>query len=536
MTLPRSVGEVLADHVTLEVECIDRMYLNVYVPKLQYATGVVGFFREHRGFQYASNGVMAPMRDAFLGQVHAFVDRHEVPYMQFRPGERKDDVMHEHLGRFDRDEGVLFVGRAQEKTSVLTTTKRRNPKTKKSYAWLVRSTKLVNHFYFYLVDSDFGPFFLKICSYFPFTAKLCINGNEWAKRQAAKDGLAFEALDNGFAACDDPEELQTICSQLGAAQIQALLRKWLRRLPDPFTDTDRAAGYRYQLSILQAEFSLTQMLDRPLTGRILFEQIIRDNLDIGRPDRIGLVFDRRVVTRGPRRTPGRFRTRVITDGVVPSIHMAYKSSKVKQYHKEARAIRTETTINNTRDFDIGKGLENMAALKRIGFSANRRLLHVERISSDPNLGESMFHQVNSPAIVNGQRAAGLRFGDPRVMALMAALLTFKFLPRGFTNRDLRHQMSHLLGIPTERLTAGRISYDLRRLRLHGLVTRVPGTNQYRPTTTGFIAALAYTRTYTRMLRPTLAELTDTGPPTTRAQLELAKLDKRIDRIAQQIAA
>ena len=129
---------------------------------------------------------------------------------------------------------------------------------------------MVNQFYFYCVDDGFGPFFLKFCSYFPFNAKLCINGNEWAKRQAERAGIGFTPLDNGFAAVDDAAALQVICDALGPAQIDALLRKWLARLPHPFSPADRAAGYRYDISILQAEFSLTQVLDKPVSGRIFF--------------------------------------------------------------------------------------------------------------------------------------------------------------------------------------------------------------------------------------------------------------------------
>ena len=266
------------------------------------------------------------------------------------------------------------------------------------YAWLVRSTAFINYFYFYCVDEDFGPFFIKFSTYFPYTAKLCINGNEWAKRQAAKAGIGFEALDNGFAAVDDVAAVQAICDSLGPEQIDALLRKWLAILPNPFTDEDEAAGYRYELSILQAEFSLTQMLDAPVSGRIFFEQVIRDNLDIGRPDQVGLIFDRRVMTGRKLKTPGRFRTRVITDGVTPSLHVDYKNAKIKQYHKEGRALRTETTINDPHDFGITKRLTSLPALRQIGFSANRRLLGVQTISHDPIRGAQAFHDLTTPVV------------------------------------------------------------------------------------------------------------------------------------------
>ena len=293
MTVARSVSDVLADHVTLEVECIDRMFLNVYVPKLQFVSGVVSFLRQHRGHRFASSALLEPISRAFVDDLRRFA-RPRRAAGRLRQGATQRRRRPRVPGRLSMARrGCLFVGRAQERTAVFRTEKRRNPVTGATYPWIVRSTAMVNHFYVYAVDDDFGPFFIKFASYFPYTAKLCINGNEWAKRQAAKAGIGFEALDNGFAACDDPARLQRICDRLGPAQIDRLLRKWLARLPHPFTAADRRAGYRYDISVLQAEFSLTQMLDRPLSGRVFFEEVVRENIDIGRPDRVSLIFDRR---------------------------------------------------------------------------------------------------------------------------------------------------------------------------------------------------------------------------------------------------
>jgi hypothetical protein len=503
MTIARSVAEVLRDHITFELEGIDRMYLNVYVPQLQREGGVVGFFRYHREMPVVSSALMDPISKAFVGHIHAFVKHCGVPLIAFAKGQRKDDVMAEHLATFDRDEGVVFVGRAQEKTPVFRTEKRRNPQTGAPYPWLVRSTAMVNQFYFYCVDRDFGPFFLKFSSYFPYTAKLCINGHEYLKRQLAREGIGFEALDNGILRCDDPVRVQQIADELSADQIDALLRKWLRRLPHPYSRADRAAGYRYQLSILQSEFSLTQVLDRPVTGRVFFEEVIRENLDVGRPDQVQLIFNRRVT----RRTPGTFRTRVITEGVVPSLHVDYKRSRIKQYHKEGRALRTETTINNTYDFGIGRRLHNLAELRKVGFQANRRLLDVQRISQDCHLGEDVFHQIQQPVVVEGQRAAALRFTDPHVRVVLSALVIFRLLPRGFSNRDLRSLIAPLLGLEPSTLTQGKMTYDLRRLRLHGLVERIPKSHRYRVTDLGLRAALFFSRTYARIFRPGLAIVT-----------------------------
>src|SRR5271166_5181508 len=342
MSLPRSVAEVLKQHVTLEVEGIDRMYLNVYQPKLQTDRGVAAFFRFHRGQPFASSALMEPISKALIRAVEGFTAQQQVPLITFAKGQRKDDVAAAYRAVFARPEGIYLVGKAQEKTPVFRTEKRTNPETGQKYPWIVKSTAMVNHFYCYGIDDDFGPFFLKFCSYFPYNAKLCINGHEYVKRQLSKEGIAFEPLDNGILSCANSKRLQEICDDLSAAKIDALLRKWLGKLPHPYTAADRKAGYRYNVSILQAEFSLTQVLDRPQTGRIFFEQVIRENLDIGRPDQVQLIFERRIT----KQTPGRFRTRVLTAGVIPSLHIDYKSTKIKQYHKEGRALRTETTIRS----------------------------------------------------------------------------------------------------------------------------------------------------------------------------------------------
>ena len=528
MTVARSVSDVLDDHVTLEVECIDRMYLNVYQPRLQHVNGVVWFFRGHRGAAFASSALMDPISKGFVASIHRFCRDRDVPLVEFAKGQRKDDLAQEYLSNFEAEEGVLFVGRAQEKTRVFRTEKRRNPVTGASYPWIVSSTGVVNQFYVYCVDAEFGPFFLKFSSYFPYNGKLCLNGNEWAKRQAAKAGIGFTALDNGFASCDDPDRLQKICDRLTAGKIDALLRKWLRLLPHPFTAADRAAGYRYDLSILQAEFSLTQMLDAPLSGRILFEDVIRENLDLGRPDKVGLIFDRRIVRRGSHATPGRFRTRVLTEGVTPSLHVDYKHSKIKQYHKEGRALRTETTINDSGDFGIGRRLCNLPALRQVGNSANRRLLDVERLPSDPTIGADAFTALSTPTVLDGQRASALPFTATRTQALLAALVVFHLLPHGFRARDLRAHLAPLLGRPADSMTAGQLTYDLRRLRLHGLIHRVDGTHRYTVTDHGLRLAIYLTRLHRRLLCDGLADLLDTHALPTPARRHLDRLTDAID--------
>ncbi len=522
----KSVAEILDQHVTFELEAIDRMYLNGYVPSLQTGGGLVWFLKTQLGVQVPSTVMIAPMSQRFVDAFARFVETQAIDLVTFEKGQRKDDVAQQYLARFEGDEGGLFVGKAQEKANVFRTEKRRDGQGKTS-PWIIRSTAMVNHYYVYILDKDFGPLFIKFCSYFPYAVKVCLNGHEWLKRQLTRRGIAYEPLDNGIRSSEAAARVQRIATELDAAKSDAVFRKWLRRLPHPFAAAHRAAGYRYQLSILHAEFALTQGLDRPVTGRCFFEEVLRENLDSGRPDQMQLIFDRRVT----RRTPGSFRTRILTEGVVPSLHVQDKKSKVKQYHKEGQALRTETTINDTYDFAIGRALHNLPALREIGFAANRRLLRVESLSHDCLIGEDRLHTVTSPVVVDDQRAASLRFGDRRVHALMHALCLFALAPTGFRHREFRDHVAQLQGRDPAIDPAGAMTYDLRRLRLHGLIERVPQSHRYRITEAGAQIAMFYAPLYARALRPACS-LTPQGSP--RAHRAFDRLDAALANFLDEV--
>ena len=282
------INEILKDHVTLDVECIDRLYLNGYIPNLQLPGQLVNFLR-HRGAKIPSPAILGKMTDAYKASVVAFAEEHDIPLIHFERGVRKDDVAAEYRAQHGEQEGVVFIGIAQERASAYKARKR----TQGQHVFFdySRQSVFVNHYYFYLQDADFGPAFIKVCTYAPYAVKVCLNGHEWAKCQLRQRGIAFEALDNGFLSCEDPQALQATCDQLGPEQLQAFFAKWQARLPGQLTAADRTAGYDYRLSIWQVEFSRTQVFADPVRGRQWFEAVIRDNLDVGRPDRIQLVFE-----------------------------------------------------------------------------------------------------------------------------------------------------------------------------------------------------------------------------------------------------
>ena len=494
-----SIPELLSEHVTLEVECLDRLYLNGYIGRLATSGGLVTFMREQLDKPIPSPVVLGQVTEKFREAVKAMSERQQIPVYQFDHKERKDEVANQIRRQRRVCDGIVFIGVAQEKAQAL-----QGKRLNGQFEYTRDKTVYVNHYYFYIDDADFGPLFIKVCSYAPWGTKLCLNGHEWAKRQLEKRGIAYQALDNGFLSCEDPEELQEICDSLGPEEIDRLFRKWLKRLPLPLRAEDRAAGYDWSLSIWQMEVSLKQISDRPLRGHAIFEEIIRDNLDLGRPDRVQLIFDR-VVTK---KTPGEFRTRVIQDGVHPSLHVDYKSFDLKQYFKEGRGCRTEGTFRNPKDFGVNKGLSNLPYLQKIGREINRRLLEVERVSHNSGLSGDSIQRVVQPTVTDdGEKVPALKFGQPRVMALFLALTLFHHLIDGFHNRDLRALVVELLGVTDEQYTTSQMTYDLRRLRLKGLIFRPPKTHRYFLTPYGWKTARLFTRLEARVFRPAIAMFT-----------------------------
>ena len=498
-----TIPELLREHVSLAVECVDRVYLNGYVPTLQTSGALVYFMQQHRGELIASPAVSGQIGRTFVTAVETFAREQAIPMVRFSKGQRKDDVVARYRRKFQAPEGVVVIGVAQEQVSSFKARKETFGAKGVRFQFS-RQAVFVKVYYFYLQDADFGPAFIKVATYMPYPVKVCLNGHEWAKQQLRRAGVTFEALDNGFLSCAAPEHLQAVCQQLGPDHVQAFFDKWVARLPWPLTIADRQAGYRHRLSIWQMEVSQTHVFTRPVRGREFFEQVtrtlrvgqgVRENLDLGRPDRVQLVFGRRVY----RNTPSRFVTRVIQEGVQPNLHLTYKHSGVKQYFKLNRALRTETTINNPQDFGVGKDLSNWTYLRQLAAAINQRLLETERVSQDCLLSAESFARVSEPTTTDdGQRAPGLRFGQPRTMALFAALSRFAPALNGFRHGELRPIIQTILNVAPEAYTASQMSYDLRRLRLKGLVARLAGTHTYCLTSYGRRVAYLMTKLQQRI--------------------------------------
>ena len=476
-----TVAELLKEHVALEIECFDRLYLNAYIPQLQIDKQLTYFLTQHLGNKIPSPALLGRLTQGFVQRVEAFIEEQGFSVVQFQKKDRKDTIANEIRRKDPRRDAVIFVGVAQEKQQAFKGKKSVGGKKGYIHFAYSRQSTFVKQYYFYRDDSDFGPCFIKIGTYAPFPIRICLNGHEWAKRQLEKKGIPYESLDNGFLSCPDAQRLQKICDSLGPGQIERFFRKWIRRLPFPLSAKDIKAGYRHQLTVWQAEFSSTQVMDRPVRGREFFEAVIRENLDMGRPDRVQLLAGFWFLDTGF----------WIMDA------WCHCGSSIQQQ---------------------GSSIEK-----------------VERVSEDCIVSAGSVERLSQPTVTDtGQKAPGMRFGDPRVMALFAALALFLHLPNGFRNRDLRAHVADLLDLSLDVYHAGKMTYDLRRLRLKGILARQPGTTRYDLTPYGVQAVQFLSRVHARLLRPGLGCLQPDGGVHVPHRLRQAmdKVNEEIDRMLE----
>jgi hypothetical protein len=495
-----TIASLLRERATLQVNCVDRIFLAGYIPKLQSEGQLVRFLLD-RGLPIPSPAALGKIGEAYVRAMERFAKRYRIPVVHFKKGESKELVARRYMRKAEREGrfGVVMIGVAQEKTSAWRGFRRGGSDSHPHFSYR-RMSVFPNHYYVYIRDREWGPAFIKTVAYAPYGIWIYLNAHEWAKRQAAKRGIGFEALDNGFRSVEDADALAGICDSLYYRDIERFWEYWQQQLPSPLSAADRDRGYGYRLSLRQLELSDTRVAERPAEVRDWFELMLRDQLALGRPDHVQVVFGRKITSR----TPGRFRTRVINDGVEPQIQAHYKHSKVKQYLKEGRALRTETTINDPGDFGVGRTLnaENWLALIRIGRETNERLMSAQLAACDCAPDSTTLQRVVSPSTHDGLKAPALRFGEQRVMALLSCLCSYRHLFAGLTNKSLRELVAAL--IPG--YNARQMTYDLRRLRRKGLIRRVDGSQRYELTDHGRRIAVFFTKTYTRILNPSLSEL------------------------------
>jgi len=516
-----TAADMVAGHVGLDISCLDRLYLNGYVAKLQTPGGVVYFFHDHRGKPIVSPALFEPIGAKFRRDIKDWAQASDIPLIRFQAGERKADVMAPYLqaAAAAARSKVVAIGCAQEFQQVWTARKRDTDPGMCPQFSFTKEQRRVSVFYVYIFDEQMGPGFIKICSYFPYPVKVWVNGHEWAKQQARKIGLGFAELSNGFASCDDPALLQRICDSFGPGHVRAWFDRWMAQIPLPLDAADREAGFWWELSMRQIETSRTLVFGSGVHARAFFEALLCDNMDLGRPENVELLFRRGQRSGRPTIPPagGGFRTTIDRHCDLITINVFYKNSRLKQYLKDGVALRIETVVNDPKDLRCNRMLPNLPELQDKARAINTRLLETETVGQGTALVSPVIERITKPtATGDGRKAPALRFGDLRVQALAGAIAAMLFTVTGISNKTLRGLMTGLLHRP---YSMNQASYDLSRLARNGLITRIPGRNRYTLTRDGLLFAHIYTKVYDHILRPLMAPDRPNAPPELLAALD-----------------
>lgn len=375
--------------------------------------------------------------------------------------------------------------------------------------------------------------FVRVCPYFPFSARLCVNQHHWLAQRMTADGLTFRQCANAFVQCSDPIRLQALADSLTPRDFERCGHKWLRALVPFFTSTERrqaACGHR--LFFAQVEYCDNLIFRRRAALDQFMQRLFDANRTIGQPNKITTIFGRKVT----KRYRGKLQT-VIEDLNLPNpvIRSYYRDGSVKQYVRDHLVLRTEPSSNNVRDYGVPKAIDQLPALRQKLGTITDAYLTVQQDILETFVDRGQLRQLAAPTqLANGKRIPGLKLDHPRQLALMHALVRFAHLATGgtFTTRDLHAPAAAALDSSTDQYRLASLRYDLSKLRAKGLVDKLEHSRRYRLLPHGYQICVVFLKLFERIYAPLTAGLLQ--PVAADSRLQQDKY-QQLDRLYQNIA-
>jgi hypothetical protein len=519
-----------------DYSCFDRILLNGVIQVLQNPACVVGFLKEKRQADRVTPAYFRAISIDYHDFVQALAEQQHVEILMPPKGIRREEWVEPYYEQLQGQTGIAVILKARENARVAVSFPRQG-----DHVELLN--RFVQQYYFYLQDRDFGRMFVRVCPYFPFSARICLNGHEWRAGRLREEGIAFEQCANAFLAWEAPARLQELADRFSAADIEACGHRWLAQLVPFFTDRERRhQGFGYRLFVSQVEYCTNLIFERRAALDRLHERLLDLNRSIGHPDKIAMIFGRRIT----KHTDAGLKTQVLDHDLgLPVIRSESKSSSIKQYARDNLVLRTETTSYHTPDLGVNKGVEHLPELRETMAAANDRYLDVQQDVLETFVDRGQLERLRQPTVsTSGRRTPGLKLDDPRRLAVLQALTCFALLAgRGrFRSTDLHAKVAKGLGQTTASYTLGQLRYDLGKLRGKGLVERVAGTQSYRLPSEGYRIAVLYLKLFHRIYAPLTAGIMepvpwdDKVPPEGRALLDrlYAALDHDLNRLFETV--
>jgi hypothetical protein len=516
----------------LDYSCFDRILLNAIIQVLQYPAAVVGFLEEKRLASQLTPAYFRTISTDYHDFVQDFAEQRHLEIVQPPKDVRREDWVEPFYENLCGQHGIAVILKSRENARVAVSFPRQGNH-------IELGNRFVWQYDFYIQDQDCGRMFLRICPYFPVNSRICLNGHEWLAGRLRQEGIAFEQCGNAFRTCADPARLQELADQFAPAHIEACAHRWLAQLVPFFTDRERRhQGFGYRLFVSQVEYCTNLVFnDRAALDR-LHERLLDRNRSLGHPDKIALIFGRRIT----QRTDAGLKTPILDHDLgQPVIRSEYKSSSIKQYVRDHLVLRTETTSYHTPDLGVNKGVEHLPELRQTMAATNDRDLEVQPDVLETFVDRGELAQLRQATISpSGRRTPGWKLDDPRLLAVLQALTCFALRAgRGrFRTTDLHQTAAEALGKTTETYTLGQLRYDLAKLRGNGLVERIAGTQAYRLLPEGYRIAVLDLKLFHRIYAPLTAGTLDPVPwddrlpPERRASLD--RWDAAVDHALNQL--
>jgi hypothetical protein len=504
--------------------CFDRILVNGLIQPFQQPERVVGFFNTYRELYPVSKAVLRDIANQYERWVNARAAQWHVPIVD-APAGRRDEFVEPYFRRAQPDQIVVIL-KAREPARILVA-------IGKDDRWhLEYKRRWVIQYNFYLQDRDWGRLFVRLCPYFPFSARLCLNQHQWLAHRLTAEGLTFRLCGNAFLSCSDPARLQTLADSLTPRDLERCGQKWLRALTPFFTPTERRqAACHHRLFFAQVEYCDNLIFHRRAALDALGERLLDANRTIGQPTKLATIFGRKIT----RRYRGKLET-LIEDLDLPNpvIRSYYRDGSIKQYVRDHLGLRTEATSNNVADFGVPKAIDQLPQLRQAMAAVTDRYLTVQQDILETFVDRGQLRQLAAPThLPNGKRIPGLRLDHPRLLAVMHALVRFAHIAGGdtFTTTDLHPAAVAALDATTDQYRLASLRYDLSKLRAKRLVEKVEHSRRYRLLPEGYRICVLFLKLFERVYAPLTAGLL--RPVTADAALAEEKRH-RLDRLYQRI--
>ncbi len=525
------------DSIVFHYRCFDRILLNALIQPFQQPERVVGFFRTYRETYPVGRELLRDISTQYHNWVKNKAEQWAAPILKPPPG-RRDDFIEPYFRRA-LPEQIVAIIRAREPARILIA----KGKKENNRYHLELAFRWVDQYNFYINDRRWGRMFVRVCPYFPFSARLCLNQHHWLANRMREHGICFKQCRNAFIRCSDPDALQQLADSLQARDFLTCGQKWLAYLTPFFTEKERKrCGCQHRLFFSQVEFCNNLVYRRRAGLEALSERLLDANRTVGQPDKLTVIFGHRIT----RRYRGKLQT-VIEDLNLPNpvIRSHYKKGFIKQYVRDERILRTESATNDVTDYGVKKAVENLPKLREKLHAITENYLDVQQDILETFVDRGQLKKLAEPNISpNGKRIPGLKLDHPRQLALMQALVRFSYIAAQatFTTRDIHAGVAKAIGLSTEEYKMGSLRYELSKLRAKGLVKKIPNSRRYRLLRRGYQLCVVYLKLFEKLYAPLSAAVLQpfhndsalSSPKITRIDCAYHKLGTALDELADAI--